>query len=187
MARNINLEVTKKPPMSTIKLIILLLFTGPYLFGQIGKITVKATDTIDYMYLSSAKGYELKKVMDLSTTISHQCQKDFRFSGRADSLDIQQAKKNGKTLLASDSIIDISWFLINKTECFPGNCAHRHAFWKFSINRKSNVFILDKVFCLQAQDLKHILLKVIKLSQFEIILEDMNDKVWHRRYYFLKK
>ena len=125
--------------------------------------------------------------MDLKNTVPQRCGKDFLFqAGGIDSADIRFAVKYGKTLLASDSLLYISWFLIRRTECFPSNCAHYQPIWKLSLNRKNNVIVLEKLFCAQAQDLKRILLKVIKLSEFEIILEDLNDKVWHRRYYFEK-
>lgn len=169
------------------KLLLILICTGASLFAQTSKITVKATDTIDYMYLSSAKGYSLTKIMDLRTSVLQRCGKNFLFqASRIDSTSIAFAKKNGKTLSVNDSLLYISWFLINKTECFPQDCAHYQPTWKLSINRKNNVFVLDKIFCIQAQDLKHIVLKVIKLSEFEIILEDMTDSIWHRRYYFQK-
>jgi hypothetical protein len=109
--------------------VLLIMFSSGLLRAQVSTIKIKSSDTINYMYLSSVKGYSLKKVMDLSNTISHNCSKDLRIYIPLDSIWVKEArKKSNKQLKIDDTLISVRWYLIKKTECMSQYCSHADDF-----------------------------------------------------------
>lgn len=89
---------------------------------------------------------------------------------------------------AGDTIMYIGWYLIKGGRyCLSGII--NHATGKVTLNKSSNILKVEllKAFNNKSEIAKHTaLLKIIKWTNYEIILEDMLNPEKHRRYYFAK-
>lgn len=171
-------------------ILILLIFLKINFFGQktIEKVEIKKlTDTIDYIYLSSIKGYKLTKVLNGNSQININCLKDLFFYTKLDSISYKNHKfADGSTFMSNDTMITISWFTLKQLKCFSTKCLHGIVIGKVKLNRKNNVIVVDRAMCQVDNEVQRIYFKVLKFSEFEIILKDIQSKPFNRTYYFRK-
>jgi hypothetical protein len=78
--------------------------------------------------------------------------------------------------------MNIDWFMKDYTRCYGFECPHINM-WKLKINKVSNIMILDKPKCRDTSSIA-LVLKVIKFSAYEVILEDVTRKPNPIRYFF---
>lgn len=151
------------------------------------KIQKTQTDTIDYTYLLSFKGYHFVKVLESSSPMIHRCGKQLSFSIVRDSFLIKNYTFfNGTKIKNTDTIVDISWYIIKETCCLAWRCGHPDMLGKIRLNRNNNILVVEKTPCPNDKKATRLFFKVLKFSEFEIILEDIESKGWHRTYYFRK-
>lgn len=161
-------------------------------FGQkpIEKIKVKAqSDTIDYFYLNYAKGYHVKMVILNNKPIFHTCKNDLKFVPNIDSLYVVNTFRALRLkLLTGDTLINCNWYAKNANNCLADDCTtHGFDFFgKLKINRKSNILIIHKLLCATNKDVSLYKFKVLKFSQHEIILRDLQKTKDTKIYYFIK-
>lgn len=170
------------------KLYFILIFSLHLLLSaQSGPVIIKikkSTDTIDYKYIDHFGGYTLVKVTDKETVLRHNCSKTLWFTYDLDSHFIKIAKARNEQIGKSDTLINLKWYFSKTLNCVSETCGHDDFIWKLSVNKKSNILVTDRVFCLKDKVLTHLLFKVIKFSESEIILEDLQIKPLRRLYYF---
>jgi hypothetical protein len=98
---------------------------------------------------------------------------------------MQQAVRNGFNLKTTDTTVLANWYNIKNIGCITSDCAHGLSPWKCRLNKRSNTLILERI-CNIKETPRKLMFKIIKFSEFEIILEDFQTKPWHRFYYFRK-
>jgi len=156
------------------------------------KIKIKSisNDTIDYIYLTAFKGYAFSKITEGKSNYLYKKGDGglTRFCIKIDSSYRQMTSSNTLNLKLNDTIADVWWFLQKYDAPIYRQSNFGHTFGKLSINIKGNVLKIQDV--RNNVDLKTnfgtLLFKVIKISPYEIILEDLQNREKHRRYYFKK-
>lgn len=151
---------------------------------------INSTDTIEFIYLMAFKGYVFSKITEGKS--NHFYKKGnggfTRFFHKIDTSAHWILSTKNYNLKLNDTISDAWWFLQKYDASIIDQANFNHTFGKLLINVSSNI--------IKIQDIRNnvkpinnfgtLLFKVIKLSQYEIILEDLQNKEKHRRYYFLK-
>ena len=171
------------------KFILLVTVLTFQLTAQVKTIRIKKpiTDTIDYSYILF-KGYSLTRVIEKSTRIFHSCSKDLWFSSPVyPSLLRRNDRDKSVQLKETDTSINLYWYIIKNVGCVREKCGHDDYIWKLRLNKRSNIMVADRIYCFKEAKLVRLYFKVIKFSEFEIILEDLQVKPLRRLYYFQKK
>lgn len=170
--------------------IIAFLLSCFILLGQEGLDKIKkGGDTINYSFINLASNYTLKKVTQNKSKIIHTCPKDLKFRISRDSSSYLKSFKlsDGTSPKSTDTIIDISWYLKKDTECLKFHCNHSENLAKLKVNILSNAIILDRLMCPKESNPLILIFKVIKFSNVEIILQDLQKLPYKRYYYFRTK
>lgn len=165
--------------------ITLFIFSINQVINSQSKIVIKkpVTDTINYIYLNSVKGYHISKIIDgLNISVKPKCGNQLRCYFQGDS--INWHKINNKVKI-TDTIIDVSWFINVDWECNRGYFQDA-AFGTYIIYKATNILKINDITRTEIQKEIQLDFKVLKLSEFEIILEDLQNKSAHRKYYFQK-
>ena len=168
-----------------------LIFLFTTLIGQIKSTQIRIQkpldqDTINYDNLLFLKGYNCNKMTEGKTKVI-----PIAFRGHCiliDSIDTNYTKNlligKNNTVKITDTITDIYWYLQRNYQFLGG-----HAMGKLSLNKKTNLITIDKLRN-SINSKEHPLtlrFKVIKLTLYEMILEDLEPNLGHRRYHFLFK
>lgn len=162
--------------------------------GQVKTIKIKKSpvDTIDYTYLLSFDGYTLKKVTENGMTLQHSCSKTLMF--RSPVVMSLRGFRDSDTnrVKYTDTIINTDWYLIKNVGCMIYN--EHSDLWLLKLNTKSNILIATRSLEFprsqngsKSKTSKKLLFRVIKFSESEVILEDLQTKPWHWYYYFQKR
>lgn len=160
--------------------------------NTVGYIKNKATstDTIDFIYLTAFKGHVFNKITEGKSNYLYKKGDGglTRFFGKIDSTNLRFNTSNIFNLKANDTITDVWWFLQKYDAPLYRQSNFGHAFGKLSINTTNNVITIQDVRnnTKPASNFGKLLFKVIKISPYEIILEDLQNKEKSRRYYFVK-
>ena len=119
---------------------------------------------------------------------SYNCNQDLWFLTPIDlSKTLGNQADQAIALNSTDTLMNIWWYLTKYGGCIEGRCGHYDYLWRLKLNKTSNVMLLDRWVCQKDKKLTRLFFKVIKCSEFEIILEDTQIKTMKRRYYFQKK
>ena len=171
--------------LTIVKHILILIFITNNISGQVAK---PVQDTIDYTYLLRIKERKLIKVLDNNIKSLYNCNQDLWFWTPLDISEINRTHSDQViTLNPTDTLMNIWWYISKNSGCIKGSCGHDDYIWRLKLNKESNLMLLDRWVCKKEKMLSRLFFKVIKCSEFEIILEDTQIKSVKRRYYFQKK
>ena len=158
---------------------ILLLIAVFQLSGQKSpdKIKIKKSrDTIDYFYLNYKPGYHFVSLFGGSGKMAHNCGKALIWRLNIDSTQTyvfnwDYPKKFNK----GDTAVSIEWYLKNDNKCFSNMCERGNLlrYGKCYINKRTNILIFEKFQCQSDIESGKYMFKVIKFSEYEIILKDL--------------
>lgn len=155
------------------------------------KIKIKAnpTDTINFMYLQAFRGHVFSKITEGKSNYFYK-KGDGGFTRFFYKIDTSGwlISSNNYNLKPNDTIADVWWFLQKYDASIIRQANFNHTFGKLSINVNSKTIRIQDVRnnTTPKTNFGTLLFKVIKLSPYEIILEDLQNKDKHRRYYFVK-
>lgn len=175
-----------------IRLFVILFFISFPLCSQKSseKIKVKKlpVDTIDYVYMNSVKGYTLHKVVGKSGDLKNNCSKIlmFRVGINADLSDYYSGVYTNR-FRAGDTVMSMAWYMPDNINCLGQKCDvwNLIRFTKIRLNKNSNVLTMEKYPCESDKTAGKFLFKVIKFSEYEIILQDLQKSI--EKYYYFRK
>jgi hypothetical protein len=174
------------------KYVVLFLIFSLFSFGQkkIEKIKIKSdSDTLDYSSLFYKKGYHFEKVEVDKRQVYHSCNKELIFMPPPDSQSV--AIFNGRNRMnfkITDTLATCSWYELKPSACSMENCIKNthDRFGRMLINRRTNSLIIDLRPFLNNKEVILYRFKVIKISNHEIILKDLQKSPQTKLYYFIK-
>ena len=175
-------------------ILIGLIISTQSIYGQTSKglkikIKAAATDTINFIYLQAFKGHVFSKITEGKSNYFYKKGDGgyTRFFSKVDTLGWLFSSKN-YNLKSNDTVADVWWYLqkLDVSICTQSN--FNHAFGKLLINTTGKTIRIQDVrnYATPRTNFGTLIFKVIKISPYEIILEDLQNREKHRRYYFVK-
>ncbi|MGZ3884025.1 MAG: hypothetical protein ACXVP0_01565 [Bacteroidia bacterium] len=152
------------------------------------KISKEKKDTIDYTNLFSFRGYYLISAVEKGMTVFHNCDKSLKFVTGWDSASLKDCRPffDGSRMKSSDTMAFIGWYLLRDIGCIGYRCGHIDCIGKLRLNQKTDILVIEKTACPGDKKMIRLFFKVMKFSESEIKLEDLQSRAWHRLYTFRK-
>lgn len=152
------------------------------------KIKKLPTDTIDYVYMNSVKGYTLNKVVGKSGDLKNNCSKilTFRLGINSDLADYYSGVYSNR-FREGDTVMSMVWYMPDYINCLGQECDvwNLIRYTKIKLNKNSNILTMEKYPCVLDKTAGKFLFKVIKFSEYEIILQDLQKSI--EKYYYFRK
>lgn len=139
-------------------------------------LTKLSADTIDYFYMNMRNGYRLESVKGKSGKITHNCEKKLAFRVKLSEGQVGYFNKYyPNKFILGDTAISIEWYMKTDNTCFSNKCdiGTPLRFGRLKINERTNILSFEKFSCTEDKEIGKYKFKVIKFSEHEIILQDL--------------